>query len=47
VEVRLADGRVGVVARVDADEPEVPLVRVPGADGPLEVAVDTRTDLAA
>jgi hypothetical protein len=32
------------MARVD---PDVPVVRVAGPDGPVEIAVDTRTDLAA
>jgi HD-GYP domain-containing protein (c-di-GMP phosphodiesterase class II) len=46
-ELKLADGRVGVVARVETTEPDVPVVRVAGADGEVEeVAVDTRTGLA-
>jgi hypothetical protein len=42
----LPDGRVGVVARVDPAEPDLPVVRVPGPDGAEEVAVDTRSGLA-
>jgi HD-GYP domain-containing protein (c-di-GMP phosphodiesterase class II) len=45
-EIELADGRIGVVARVDASAPDVPIVRVAGPDGPVEIPVDTRTDLA-
>ena len=45
-ELELPDGRVGVVARVDPAEPDVPFVRVAGPDGPEEVAVDTRSGLA-
>lgn len=45
-EVDLPDGRVGVVARVDPEDPDVPVLRVAGADGPEEVAVDLRTGLA-
>jgi HD-GYP domain-containing protein (c-di-GMP phosphodiesterase class II) len=45
-EVDLPDGRVGVVSRVDPEEPDVPVIRVPGADGPEEIAVDIRTGLA-
>jgi HD-GYP domain-containing protein (c-di-GMP phosphodiesterase class II) len=46
-ELDLSDGRTGVVARVDPDEPDVPVVRVPGPDGPIELPVDTRGDLVA
>jgi len=46
-EVHLADGRTGVVANVDPARPDVPIVRFPGADGPVEVPVDTRRELAA
>jgi len=46
-ELDLADGRTGVVARVDPASPELPIVRVPTADGgAVEVEVDVRTDLA-
>jgi HD-GYP domain-containing protein (c-di-GMP phosphodiesterase class II) len=46
-EVRLADGRTGVVVRVDPDAPDTPIVRLPGDGGPVELAVDTLTELAA
>jgi HD-GYP domain-containing protein (c-di-GMP phosphodiesterase class II) len=46
-EIDLADGRTGVVARVDPDRPDEPVVRLPGPDGTIEVRVDTRTELAA
>ncbi len=42
-EVEMADGRIGVVARVDIDDPDVPVVRLPGSDGPFEVPVNART----
>jgi HD-GYP domain-containing protein (c-di-GMP phosphodiesterase class II) len=45
-ELRLADGRTGVVARVEPTEPDVPMVRVAGAGGAVEeIAVDTRSGL--
>ena len=44
-EVHLADGRVGVVVSVDPSDPDMPVVRVDGPDGPQEIAVDTRSDL--
>ena len=47
VEVALADGRTGVVARVDPYEPHMATVRLTGAGGPVEERVDTRTELAA
>ena len=40
-EVRLADGRAGVVAQVDPDRSDVPLVRVADGDGSIELLVDT------
>jgi HD-GYP domain-containing protein (c-di-GMP phosphodiesterase class II) len=40
-EVRLADGRTGVVAQVDPETPDVPLVRVADGDGSIELHVDT------
>ncbi len=46
-EVKLADGRVGVVAKVDPNEPDVPVVRVPEGDGVAEIALDTRSDEVA
>jgi HD-GYP domain-containing protein (c-di-GMP phosphodiesterase class II) len=46
-EIALADGTVGVVARVDPGDPEAPVVRLPGPDGSVERTVDTRRDLAA
>ena len=45
-EIELPDGRVGVVARVDPADPDVPVVRIPGADGAEEIAVDTRSGRA-
>jgi HD-GYP domain-containing protein (c-di-GMP phosphodiesterase class II) len=45
-EIDLADGRTGVVAHVDPARPDVPLVRVAGPDGPVEMRVDTRTEHA-
>jgi HD-GYP domain-containing protein (c-di-GMP phosphodiesterase class II) len=44
-EIELSDGRVGVVARVDPEAPDVPVIRVAGADGPQELATDLRTEL--
>ena len=46
-EIELADGRMGVVARVDPSDPDVPIVRVAGPDGLAEIPVDTRSELAA
>ena len=46
-EVKLADGRVGVVAKVDPNEPDVPVVRVPEGDTVTEIALDTRSDEVA
>jgi HD-GYP domain-containing protein (c-di-GMP phosphodiesterase class II) len=46
-EIQLRDGRTGVVARVDPDDPDVPVVRFAGPDGVVETAVDTLRDLAA
>ena len=43
-EVRLADGRTGVVAQVDPDTPDVPLVRVADGDGSIDLLVDTRAE---
>jgi len=45
-ELELPDGRVGVVARVDPADPDVPSVRLAGPYGPEEIAVDTRSGLA-
>jgi len=45
-ELELPDGRIGVVARMDPAEPDVPFVRLAGADGAEEIAVDTRSGLA-
>ena len=46
-EIRLLDGRAGVVVHVDPDNPDVPIVRLAGDDEPVEVAVDTLHELAA
>jgi HD-GYP domain-containing protein (c-di-GMP phosphodiesterase class II) len=46
-EVRLLDGRTGIVVRVDPQSPDVPIVRLPSSDGPVEVAVDTLSEIAA
>jgi HD-GYP domain-containing protein (c-di-GMP phosphodiesterase class II) len=43
-EMRLRDGRVGVVARIDPAEPDVPLVRVADGGTVAEVAIDTRSE---
>jgi HD-GYP domain-containing protein (c-di-GMP phosphodiesterase class II) len=43
VEIALAHGRVGVVARVDRYQPHLLTVRLPGAGGPVEERVDART----
>jgi hypothetical protein len=44
---RAARRRTGVVVRVDRDAPDVPPVRLQGADGPVEMAFDTLRELAA
>jgi HD-GYP domain-containing protein (c-di-GMP phosphodiesterase class II) len=46
-ELALPDDRIGVVARVDPSQPEVPIVRVRSGDGWQEVPVDTRLAEAA
>ncbi len=46
-EIKLADGRTGVVAQVDPAEPEVPVVRVPDGGGTVEITLDTRGDEVA
>jgi HD-GYP domain-containing protein (c-di-GMP phosphodiesterase class II) len=46
-EVQLVDGRAGVVVRVDPENPDVPVVRLACDGGPVEVAVDTLSELAA
>jgi len=43
-EMRLGDGRLGVVARVDPADPDVPVVRVSDGDAIDEVTIDTRTE---
>jgi HD-GYP domain-containing protein (c-di-GMP phosphodiesterase class II) len=45
-ELPLSDGRIGVVASVDPDNPDMPVVRVAGPTGAQEVTVDTRTGVA-
>jgi hypothetical protein len=46
-EVELRDGRTRVVARVDPETPDVPIVRLPGSGGFVELPVDTLEALAA
>jgi HD-GYP domain-containing protein (c-di-GMP phosphodiesterase class II) len=42
-EVDVDHGILGVVCRVDPADPEVPVVRFAGSDGPIELPIDTRT----
>jgi HD-GYP domain-containing protein (c-di-GMP phosphodiesterase class II) len=46
-EVQLLDGRSGVVVRVDPENADAPIVRLPDDGGHVEVAVDTLHELAA
>ncbi len=46
-EVRLADGRVGVVSGVPIDDPDSPTVRVLGPAGVEELVVDMTAEPAA
>ena len=46
-EVRLADGRVGVVSGVPMDDPDSPTVRVLGSAGVEELVVDMTDEPAA
>jgi HD-GYP domain-containing protein (c-di-GMP phosphodiesterase class II) len=46
-EITLPDGRVGVVARVDAESPDRPVVRVAEGDSVSEITVDMGADPVA